>query len=286
MRFWTNYHGHSNYCDGSHILEEYIKCAISQNVKAYGFSSHAPLPFLTDWAMPYEHLVLYFREIDVLRQKYANQIQIYTGLEQDYVPEFGLIHKHLSQLDYIVGSVHFVDRFVDGSYWEIDNTTQVFKKGLNNIFQGNIVQAIQRYYALIREMLQVQKPAILGHLDKIKIHNRHENFFDESEAWYREAVEETLWEVAQTNTIVEINTRGIYKKKTQETYPSRWIIERMKALNIPVMINSDAHHPQEVIKAFSATAQLLKGIGYKTLRVLWNGEWQDLAFCEKGIDWK
>ncbi|OJJ22304.1 hypothetical protein BKI52_06375 [marine bacterium AO1-C] len=287
--YWTNYHGHSNYCDGTHLLEEYIKCAISQNVKAYGFSSHAPLPFLTNWAMPYEHLVLYFKEISELKQKYAGKIQIYTGLEQDYVADFNLIHKEwidLPQLDYIVGSVHFVDRFEDGRYWEIDNTTEVFKEGLQGIFNGDVSQAIQRYYALTREMVQEQKPPIVGHLDKIKIHNRHEHFFDESASWYQEAIEQTLQTIAQSNAIVEINTRGVYKKKSKETYPSHWIIKRMYELDIPVTINSDAHHPEEVTREFITTAQVLKDIGYKTLRVLWNDQWQDFSFDEKGMDLK
>ncbi|HAS46157.1 MAG TPA: histidinol-phosphatase [Microscillaceae bacterium] len=287
--YWTNYHGHSNYCDGTHLLEEYITAAIDQNVKAYGFSGHAPLPFLTNWAMPYEHLVLYFKEIDDIKQKYAEKIQVYTGLEQDYVADFSLIHKHwkaLPQLDYVIGSVHFVDRFSDGRYWEIDNTTKIFKEGLQAIFQGDVPRAIQRYYALIREMIEVQQPTIVGHLDKIKMHNRHELFFDESDSWYQEAVEQTLQTIAQTNTIVEINTRGVYKKKAKETYPSHWIIKRMQELNIPVTINSDAHHPEEVTKEFATTTQVLQDLGYKTLRVLWNGQWQDVGFCEQGLDLK
>lgn len=284
---WTNYHSHSNYCDGTHLLEEYVRQAISQNVKAYGFSGHAPLPFLTDWAMPFEHLVLYFNEINIIKQKYAGRIQIYTGLEQDYVPELGIINQNwdkIPELDYIIGSVHFVDKFADGRYWEVDNTTKVFKEGINQIFQGNVQKAIQRYYTLICDMVQVNKPTIVGHLDKIKMHNRHECFFDETATWYQEAVEHTLQTIAKAEVIVEINTRGVYKKKSEEVYPSHWVIKRMKDLNIPIMINSDAHHPEDITKEFSATAQFLKSLGYNTLRVLWNNKWQDAAFNEQGID--
>lgn len=285
--YWANYHSHCHYCDGSHAPEEYIKAAIAAGVKAYGFSSHAPLPFASKWAMPFEKMLPYFSEIAALKAKYAGQIQIYTGFELDYIASAFVAPKQWARAfnaDYIIGSIHFIDTFANGQHWEIDNTTQVFKQGLAAIFDNNIQAAIQRYYALTREMVQKQMPEVVGHLDKIKIHNRHKPFFDESAPWYQATVQKTLETIATTGQIVEVNTRGIYKKQATETYPGAWVLERMYELNLPIMLNSDTHHPSDITKEFSATAQLLRKIGFKKLQVFWDGKWQSRDFDQTGID--
>ena len=41
----TNYHSHSEFCDGKGKLEDYVKSAISKGFDVFGFSGHAPLPF-------------------------------------------------------------------------------------------------------------------------------------------------------------------------------------------------------------------------------------------------
>jgi histidinol-phosphatase (PHP family) len=132
-------------------------------------------------------------------------------------------------------------------------------------------------------MLEEQCPEILGHLDKIKIHNRKEFFFDETEDWYKKEINKTLKVLAKSGSILEVNTRGIYKKKSIETYPSPWILKKALTLKIPVMINSDAHHPQEVSKQFAETAQMLLAIGYKEVRILAEGKWQNRTLTPKGI---
>lgn len=283
---WTNYHSHCHYCDGTHNLEDYLVEAIKQQVKAYGFSSHAPLPFATSWAMSFEQAFTYFREVQQLKEKYQQSLQVYLGFEQDYIANNRLNRSWFKtfDIDYTIGSVHFVDAFANGRYWEIDNTTKVFKEGLKTIFDDDIQKALKRYYALIREMIQVQQPQVIGHLDKIKIHNRNEAFFDEREDWYRAEVLKTLKAVAKAGCVIEVNTRGVYKKKAKETYPSHWVLEYIHELGIPIMLNSDTHHPADITKEFANTARILRKTGFKKLTVLFDGQWQQRSFDEDGID--
>ena len=42
---YTNYHGHCHYCDGQEPPEAYVRAALEQGMRSYGFSSHAPLPY-------------------------------------------------------------------------------------------------------------------------------------------------------------------------------------------------------------------------------------------------
>ena len=81
---WSNFHTHSNYCDGKSTLAEIMASAISKNMISLGFSSHAPLPFKSPWCMKTENLESYIYEINQLKK--ISPLQIYTGLEVDYIP--------------------------------------------------------------------------------------------------------------------------------------------------------------------------------------------------------
>jgi len=285
---FTNYHGHTFYCDGKGTPAEYLEAALQQQMPAYGFSSHAPLPYDIAWTMKAEEADAYVREIKALRTDLQHSIEIYLGMEVDYIPHVaGPGHERIQRLglDYTIGSVHFVDFFEDGRPWEIDGTHQVFMEGLQQIFKGDIRLAIERYYALIRQMITEDPPHIIGHLDKIKIQSEEGKLFSEKEDWYQHAVEQTLQLIKESGLIVEVNTRGIYKKKSTETYPSPPILKRMKALDIPIMLNADAHHPREITSCFEETAKLLLKIGYTHCRVLLQGQWQDIKLTTKGLDY-
>jgi histidinol-phosphatase (PHP family) len=101
---------------------------------------------------------------------------------------------------------------------------------------------------------------IIGHLDKIKMHNRG-RYFSEDEPWYQALVDETLSLVREKNVIVEVNTRGIYKKRSDTHFPGPAILRKIKALNIPVIISSDAHKPEEVGMLFPETNAMLNEMG-------------------------
>ena len=279
---WANFHTHSNYCDGKGPLKDYLEAAKKAGIGHIGFSSHAPVPFPCKWCMKADAYRLYLEEIESLKASFPG-LEIYKGLEIDFIPNIISPLDFSSTLDYTIGSVHFVNSF-EGKHWEIDNTLEVFKEGLQKIFRDDVRAAISRYYELTREMILKTSPNILGHLDKIKIHNSQQTFFEESESWYRDEIDKTLRAVSQTNVIIEVNTRGIYKKKSPTTYPSPWILERMYELHIPITLNSDAHHPDDLTREFQPTAQLLKDIGFKNLSILKSGIWKEMPFTEYGAD--
>jgi histidinol-phosphatase (PHP family) len=231
--------------------------------------------------MQEEKLPLYLDEINSLRA-HARGISIYKGLEVDYVPGVISPRDFAALLDYTIGSVHFVDDY-QGKRWEIDNTLEVFKAGLEQIFHNDIRAAVTRYFSLTREMITKAPPHIVGHLDKIKMHNMAHPFFEESEPWYKQEVEQTLKAIKYANLIIEVNTRGLYKKKSATTYPSPWILERIHDAHIPVTLNSDAHDPEDLIKEFEQTAAQLKDIGFRQLSVLRNGIWKQTPFTEYGL---
>ncbi len=274
---WSNYHGHSHYCDGKGAIEEYIEEALKQGMETIGISSHAPLPFETLWAMPQERINEYISEIALLKEKHKGVIQIYTGLEVDFIPELiGPEDDSIKQLslDYNVGSVHYVDRFPDGTHFEADGSRQGFVKAIDEIFEGDVRKLVKRYFDLVRMMLKTSTPTILGHLDKIKIQNTEGVLFDENAGWYKDEMMQTLEVLSTSGIIMEVNTRGLYKKKCDATYPSLWVLKEAFKMGIPLTINSDAHHPRELTGGFDFAASEVRVAGYAETFHLWDGAWE------------
>jgi histidinol-phosphatase (PHP family) len=286
---WNNYHSHTNFCDGTDSPETYVKAAIAKGMKVYGFSSHAPIPFFDcKWAMNLENLEEYTQDVTRLKRKYEDYIEILLGLEVDYIPDLMGPTAHFLQtagLDYSIGSVHFVDSIGVGKGWEIDGPLDIFKKGLHEIFGGDIEKAVTRYFELTRMMLIEDCPDIVGHLDKIKMQNSREHFFNEDAKWYRDELRTTLEAIADSGAILEVNTRGIYKKKSKELYPGTWAIGQALELDIPIMLNSDGHHPNEIVGEFETAAEILNTVGYKSCMILAEGEWQEVGLSPAGMDY-
>lgn len=272
---WTNYHGHCEYCDGKGTIESYITKGIELGMPSLGISSHAPVPFPTDWTMPAYRLSEYIDEIKHYKEKYKNEIDVYTALEVDYIPDLisptSKVIKDLD-LDYTVGSVHFVGQFDDGEHWAIDGPADEFKRGLNEIFKGDIKRVVKRFYELQRDMIEHHTPTIIGHVDKIKMHNKSFGLFDESEQWYLDEVNSTLELIKQKGVIVEINTKAYYRDG--HLFPGPEHFKKLQELNIPITINSDAHDPDKLLNGFEEVAELLLKAELSQVSVLDDGNWK------------
>ena len=270
---WTNYHIHSHYCDGEGELASYVKKAIEKKMYAIGFSSHAPVPFNSNWHMPSDHLDKYISEIELLKCKYE-EIKIYSGLEVDYIPgQIGPNDYADRNLDLIIGSVHYAGQFDDQVNCCIDYTTEEFNRGLKLIFNNSIKRLVARYYELVIKMIKNDPPDIIGHLDLIKKLNHNNRYFSEEESWYQDIISDVIMAISETNCIVEVNTRGYYKGITKDFYPGRQILEKCFEADIHLMINSDAHHPDEIDNNFEDVGSLLRDIGYGSIYIFDEGKW-------------
>jgi histidinol-phosphatase (PHP family) len=226
-------------------------------------------------------LASYIGEIESLKT-FASNIELYKGLEIDFIPGVVKPSDYARLLDYTIGSIHFVER-VDSIPWEIDGSHTVFLEGLEKIFKNDMRAALTRYFELTREMVQQSPPDVIGHLDKIKIQNKPGSTFDETASWYAAEIDRTLKVIKDANAIIEVNTRGIYQKKSPSTYPSPWVLEKILKMDIRITLSSDAHHPDDQIREFESTATLLNNIGFKKLSILMNGKWNQMPFNQHGI---
>ena len=113
MDILTNYHTHNRLCDGEGPAEDYVEAAAAKGFAALGFSSHAPLPpnvaVPHSWTLSEDSLPDYLAEIRRLRDAWAGKIQVYLGLEIDYIPGSQAPSDpkwDALGLDYRIGSVH------------------------------------------------------------------------------------------------------------------------------------------------------------------------------------
>ena len=122
-------------------------------------------------------------------------------------------------------------------------------------------------------MVLYQKPDIIGHLDKIKMHNR-ERYFSEEDHWYRKLIMESLELIRDSDSIVEINTRGAYKGRSDSLFPDNWILGVLNDFNIPVTISTDAHKPSELNLQFNNAIERIREYGFGEVMIYRDNDWK------------
>lgn len=269
----SNFHTHCYFCHGEGSPEEYVEQALKKGFPALGFTCHAPAPFVTSWNMSVDNAEKYVIAIDSLKNKYKNQIQIYKGMEIDYLKKDTQDRFLMYDLDYKIGSVHFVIDETGNNYIGIDTSLKTFEESLKTYFNSDIKKLVFEYYDSILEMLKYNKFDILGHLDLVKKNNKGQKFFNETEKWYTDLLQAVVEQISKFEVIVEINTGGISRGYTDDTYPSEWIIRELKKWNIPIILSSDAHNPQNIDFYFEESKKMIKSIGYNETWELDNGKW-------------
>lgn len=262
-----NLHTHSIYSDGKSTPREHVEEAIRQGLVKLGFSEHGPLPFDNNFSVKAERMPEYLAEIAQLKEELdgrdgRDRLEILVGLEADYIPgvsECFAVTKEKYHLDYLIGGVHLVGHsanpeelwFIDGPKWEI------YDEGLMKFFNGDIRKAVRCFFDQTNQMIEHEAFDIIAHFDKIKMHNR-DRYFHEDEDWYCKLALETLDLIHQKGLVMEINTRGIYKKRYNGFYPSPWLMKEAHKMGVPMIISSDAHHYSELTLEFDSAEQAIR----------------------------
>jgi histidinol-phosphatase (PHP family) len=230
--------------------------------------------------MPVELYANYYQTINALKIKYASKIEIYCGLEVDYIDDMNsqiLSFINARQLDFTIGSIHFLGKLTNQSYWNIDGTAEMFAEGMTEIFDNNGEALIKHYYYNVCQMVENMNPTIIGHIDKIKLHNEANCYFAENTTYYKKAALEALNLIKEKDNIVEFNTRAYYRHNKPMPYPSLWVLREMKKRNIRVTLNSDSHKPEQLLNCYNEGLTLLREAGYSQIVILKDKRWQEVS---------
>ncbi len=269
----ANYHTHCDFCDGKTTAAAMANRAALDGFKILGFSSHAPLPFRTEWNMDTEDLPAYLATLEGLVAEYSPEMRILRGLEIDYIEGYcGPREERFASLplDYRLASVHYVQGTKpDGAgLFAVDENLEDFTQHIKSNYDGDVYRLIEDYYSAIASCVRAGGFDMLAHFDLIRKNNRDGRFFSETETRYKAAAMMAVEALAGTEIIVEINTGGMARGKTDSPYPSLWILKEMRVRNIPVCINSDAHDVQHLSAFREAGVVLARQAGYERLTVL------------------
>ena len=205
------------------------------------------------------HAGIDFDAIDHLRDRNPD-LRIRAGIELDNDPIHSAagrkwIEKHWDKLDFVLGSVHFLDRD--------DQMFDSVPEGSVQ-FEGRNVDAIYAdYFRRVREMAATGLVNCLAHLDLVKIHGHRPG------AEIGAIVNDTLEFIRARNLAIELSTAG-WRKPVNELYPSDRIIELAMEKGIPFTSASDAHSYAQLAENYPRLAQKLAGLGVRELCIFEN----------------
>ena len=250
----ADYHTHTPLC---HHAEgwpvDYARAAAGCGLGELGFSDHSPMrERFDDWRMLREDLPRYFDEVARARAEFP-QLNIKLGLECDFIPGQESWIEELAGMadwDYLIGSVHYLP---DG--WDVDNP-----KNIRRHMDGGAESVWQSYWKVYEQCIRSGLFDFVAHPDLPKKFGIRPG--GDLVRFYRRSIEA----LAETGVAYEINTAGM-RKECAEQYPDRQFIELACAAGVPVLINSDAHRPEDVAAGFAGAVALAKSCGYtETLR--------------------
>ncbi len=272
----TNYHSHCLYCDGRADMEPFVRFALSAGFTAYGFSSHAPLPFPTAWTMEWDRMHDYLAEIERLKQKYDERIELYAGLEIDYLNESSNpaspMFKRLP-LDFRIGSVHLIYN-AQSEVVDIDLPVWKFRQMVVREFHGDVDLVVRLYYSRLLRMVELGGFEVLGHADKLHYNASCYRPGLIVEPWYDQLVRHCFEEIARRGYIVEVNTKAYLEQGV--FFPDARYFPFLHDLGIRVQVNSDAHYPDLINSGRPYALRALRAAGYKHVMELHGGYWIEM----------
>jgi len=240
-----NFHSHTQFCDGRVPMETMVNAAIDEGFMHWGFSPHSPIPIESPCNMKQEDTDAYLQEVQRLSDIYGDRINLYAGMEIDYLsPSWGPANSYFLdlQLDYRIGSVHFIpggDDFID-----VDGSPESFIKKMERYFDNDINHVVNAYYDNLCAMIEAGGFDIVGHLDKIGYNASCFSPGIEEEPWYRRRVNDAIDLVIERNLIAEINTKAWHT--ASRIFPKECFLPKLTDSGAPVIVSSDAHFPDRV----------------------------------------
>jgi histidinol-phosphatase (PHP family) len=246
-----DYHMHTPLCrHATGHPAEYAQEAMRKGLPEIGFADHNPMrETFDDWRMEIGELPRYFEMIEEAREKVPG-FPIRLGLECDYLPgQEDWIRElaGMAQWDYLIGSVHYVTKD-----WAVDNPAFV---GRYREYPAEELWAM--YWSALERCVRSRLFDFIAHPDLVKI------FGSRPEGDLSRFYEPVVSALAECGGAFEINTAGL-RKPVGELYPAPGFLKLAREAGVPLVINSDAHSPEQVGMDFEAGRALAREAGYET----------------------
>ena len=120
---------------------------------------------------------------------------------------------------------------------------------------------VARYYAEAARVA-AKKPTILGHFDGLLKLNEGNRYFDEDAHWYRALALEALHTADPKESLLEINTGGMFKGYRTAPYPAPFLLKEWRSMGGRIILTSDAHAESGILFGYQEAMELARSVGY------------------------
>ncbi len=253
-----NLHTHTYRCKhASGDVIDYGRAALSAGLDVLGMSDHTPLPDQR-WLhvrMEWSEMLSYCRAIDQARCDLP-ELTILKGMECEFAPEYVSFYQDilLGELgfDYLIGGAHFVP----------------YQGEWINVFGGiNTLDTLRAYADYCVATMEAGLFAFLAHPDL---------FANSYPCWDADAAacSRDILQAAETlNVPLEINGYGLRKPpivildglRPMYPWPPFW--ELAAEYRVRVLVNSDAHRPQDIVADIGEGRSIAERYGLTLARI-------------------
>jgi len=262
--------GHSGdfCCHALDSLEDIVKEYIKKGFTWIGISEHMP-PVTDAFMYPeeraagwdagrlYDRFAVYMSTSRELKERYAEDIEIYVGFETALTSGALPFTKHLIEEfrpEYIVGSLHHVD---DISF---DFSKDTYMRAVATL--GGHDNLYCRYFDLQYELIDAFSPAVVGHFDLIRIHDdQYKTRLAKPEIAHK--IDRNLALIADRGLILDFNLAAL-SNNMDEPYISTGILKKARDKGIAVVPGDDSHSVDTVGRHMEKGIGILKGMGFGT----------------------
>ncbi|MEA4999082.1 MAG: PHP domain-containing protein [Candidatus Limiplasma sp.] len=281
MKFLSNAHTHTTFCDGRSTIGEQIAAAQRLGFVSLGFSGHAMQGF--DWAycMSPDAQAAYYaslRGAQAALRAAGALLTLHVGLEQDALVPDDSKAQNRRVYDYLIGSTHYFPEPLDGAWVAVDGSPDLLLRCIRERFHGDAIAMAEAYYAIHGDSIRRDKPDIIGHFDLVRKYAGQLGL-DTNAPAYRRAALAALEKVREGCAVLEVNTGNIARGYDTMPYPAPFLLEAWRAMGGDVTLTSDCHNAAQLDCAFTQTMAMLKDGGFDRVLRLGTGAslWEAVA---------
>jgi histidinol-phosphatase (PHP family) len=244
-----DFHIHSNFSlDSKATMESIVKVALEKNFKTICFTDHVDLEATEERIDLLFRPLDYFRDINKVKYKYRDKIEILAGVEIGMQP--GLEARYDSFIeengfDFVIMSLHTInqkDIFHDYSSTELSSS-----------------EIISRYYdELLYCVKSYDNYDVVGHIDFI------DRYIDDRDVIKRYDL------YMDKGKGIEVNTGGL-RYRLNVPHPKPSILKLYKELGGDIItFGSDSHVAEHVGYEYKWTEKMLKDMGFRYIYLFRN----------------
>lgn len=263
-------HVHSSFSDDSDTpVEQMIEAAIARGMRYFYITDHHDFDYpVTEDGLTFQlPQDTYVHEMEVLRYRYRNKIQVRIGVELGLIAQIcekTEAYANAYDYDFVIGSSHLVhgmDPYYP-AYYEGKTVNQAYEAYFLSVLEN--VKAFDGFH-------------VYGHLDYIMRYVPNQTGMYDPMAYY-DILREILVRLIEKEKGIEVNTGSLYKNFTFP-HPHVTILKLYKQLGGEIVtIGSDAHQPKHVGYGFDQAESLLRQCGFTHYTIFEGGKPKQMKF--------